>query len=148
MSAPSQIALIGFHPPFVKGGSVVVHIHHAGGTVDLIGSTALMASLAKSLAKVISRDHYERRAEKRVAVTSFPIRRTASATPPRHRPKMPSAQAAAYAEAHALWLSGKAKSQSVACRNLGLNPANFAVWLMRERAAGALPYTKPNGKLL
>lgn len=135
MSAPSQIALIGFHPPAVKGGSVLVHIHHAGGTVDLIGSAALMASLAKALAKVIARDHSERRAEKRDGVTPLPIRRT-------------SALAATYAQAHALWLSGKVKSQSRAARSLGLIPANFAVWLMRERAAGRLPYTKPNGKIL
>jgi hypothetical protein len=130
MSAPVTLALIGFQPPAVKAGALVVHVHLREGAHDLSGSPALMVDLARPCAE------------------NPPPRAPASSRRGRGRAPMSPEKAATYTAAHALWISGKAESQRHACQLAGVGVVAFGVWLQRERHAGRMPYTKPNGKIL
>ena len=129
MSAPLKtIALLGYEPPAVKDGEVVVPVRINGGLFELRGSPGVMRALAGDVLRVLN------------------------PAPRAGRPAQRSKRAdfGRIAEYRAAWRHYIATPDLRIRRladNLGVTEAALSRWFRLFRAEGGAPAVKPNGKL-
>jgi hypothetical protein len=133
MSALKTIALLGYEPPAVKAGEVVVPIRINGGLFALRGAPGVMRALAGDVLGVLAPDS-----------------RAGRVLNPNARRRRKRADAARIAEYRAAWrayIADPAARQAAIAESFGITQAALSRWFRLFRAAPGAPAVKPNGKL-
>ena len=133
MSATKTIALLGYEPPAVKAGEVVVPIRINGGLHELRGSPALLRALAGDVLGVLAPDP---RAGRRLNPNA-----------PRRRKRATAARIADYRAAWSRYITTPGLNIDTLAAELGLTQQSLSYWFRKFRRQSGAPAVKPNGKL-
>ena len=132
-AALKPIALLGYEPPAVKAGEVVVPIRLNGGLFELRGAPGVMRALAGDVLGVLAPDP-----------------RAGRQLNPNHARRRKRADAARIAEYRAAWrayIADPAARIRTLAESLGVREAALSRWFRLFRAERGAPALKPNGKL-
>jgi hypothetical protein len=132
-AALKPIALLGYEPPAVKAGEVVVPIRINGGLFELRGAPGVMRALAGDILAVLA-----------------PDARAGRVLNPNYRRRQKRATAARVEEYHAAWrryISSPRLSIDTLAAELGLTQQSLSYWFRKFRREPGAPSLKPSGKL-